>query len=339
MIGKFTTLAFVFVLSGVAAVAQTPAPAPQPEPPVFSFSFDGDGGYLGVRTEEVTKENISKYGLREVRGVAVAEVVKGSPAETAGLQKGDVIIRVNGEDITSSRKLTRLVSEISPDHVARVGVLRNGSERDIDVTVGKRPGARFGEGAFRFPEGFEKLDLPRMESMPKFEDVPDLEKLPRFEGRPGEPMVWSFGNRRQIGVGLTPLTKQLSDHFGVDNGALVNTVRENSPAAKAGLKAGDIIVEVDGKAVKGELDVIRALGEKKEGDVTVTYVRDRNRRTVTLTPEEVKGAFEHFEFRTAPEAPGAPPAPPAPGVFKFERPAAPAAPMPLNELLSRGRIV
>ena len=341
MIGKFSTLAFVFVLCGIGAIAQTPAPAPAPpsEPRVFSFSFDGDGGYLGVRTEEVTKENFSKYGLREVRGVAVAEVVKGSPAEAAGLQKGDVIVRLNGEDITSSRKLTRLVGEISPDHVARVGVLRNGSERDMDVTVGKRPGAQFGEGSFRFPEGFERLELPKMEGMPKFEDMPDLEKLPRFEGKPGEPMVWAFGNRRQIGVGLTPLTKQLSDYFGVVNGALVNTVRENSPAAKAGLKAGDIIVEIDGKAVKGELDVIRALGEKKEGDVAVTYVRDRNRRTVTLTPEEVKGAFEHFEFRTAPETPGVPPAPASPGMFRLERPASPAAPMHLNELLSRGRIV
>ena len=336
MIGKVLTLAFVFVLSGIAVTAQTPAPAPRPEPQVFSFSFDGDGGYLGVRTEEVTKDNFFKYGLREVRGVGVAEIVQGSPAEAAGLQKGDVIVRLNGDEISSSRKLTRLVSEISPDHTARVTVLRGGSERELNVTVGKRPGPHFGEGSFRFPEGMEKFEFPKMENMPKFEDMPELEKLPRFEGKPGEPMVWSFGNRRQIGVGLTPLTKQLSDHFGVENGALINTVRENSPAAKSGLKAGDIIVEVDGKVVKGEFDVTRALGEKKEGDVTVTYVRDRNRRTITVTPEEMKGAFEHFEFRGTPEGPGAPA---APNVFKLERPAAPAAPMLLNELLFRGRIV
>ena len=330
MNGKFKllSLAFVFVLSGVAVTAQTPAPPPQPH--VFSFSFDGNGGYLGVRTEEMTKENFSRYGLRDVRGVGVAEIVKGSPAEAAGLQKGDVIVRLNGDEITSSLKLTRLIGEISPDHTAKVTVLRNGSEREFDVTVGKRPGLQFGEGSFRFPEAFEKFEMPKME------DMPDLEKLPRFEGKPGEPMVWSFGNRRQIGVGLTPLTKQLSDHFGVENGALVNTVRENSPAAKAGLKAGDIIVEVDGKAVNGEMDVIRALGEKKDGDVTVTYVRDRNRRTVTVTPEEAKGMFEHFEFRGTPEAPDAPP---APNVFKMTRPAVPATPMPLNQLMFPGRIV
>ena len=55
---------------------------------LFSMFFDGDGSYLGVQTEEVTKENFAKYGLREVRGVAVEKVMEGSPAEKAGLQSG-----------------------------------------------------------------------------------------------------------------------------------------------------------------------------------------------------------------------------------------------------------
>jgi membrane-associated protease RseP (regulator of RpoE activity) len=336
MIGKFLTLAFVFVLSGMAVTAQTPAPQPE-RPQAFSFSFDGAGGYLGARTEEVTKENFSRFGLREVRGVAVAEVLEGSPAQAAGLQKGDVIVRVNGDEITSSRKLTRLIGEISPDHTAKLTVSRSGSEREINVTLGKRPEPKFFNGSFHLPEGFDKFEVPNMEhfDFPKMENIPNLDKLPRFEGRPGEPHTWSIGSRRQIGVGLTPLTKQLSDHFGVENGALVNTVRENSPAAKAGLKAGDIIVEVDGKAVKGELDVIRALGEKKDGDVTLTYVRDRNRRSVTLTPEEGKGGFEHFEFYRTPDAPDAPA---TPGVNKFVRPATPS-PAPMVGFFGPGRIV
>lgn len=326
MIRRLSTFAFVFVLSGIAVTAQTPAP--QAEPRLFSFSFDAAGGYIGVRTEEVTKDNFSKFGLREVRGVAVVEVVEGSPAQSAGLQKGDVIVRVNGDEVTSSRKLTRLIGEISPDHSAKIIVVRGGSEREINVTVGKRPGPNFGEGAFGFPEGFERFEMPKLEGMP------DLEKLPRIEGKPGEPFVWSFSNRRQIGLGLTPLTKQLGEHFGVESGALVDTVRENSPAAKAGLKAGDIVVEVDGKPVKSEFDVIRAIGGKKEGDVTLTYVRDRNRRTVTLTPEEVKSGFDSFyEFRGTPEAPN-PPA--APNVFRMTRP---ATPTPLNRLILPGPIV
>lgn len=334
MIGKSLALLFVFVLSGVGLTAQTPAPAPKAEPHVFSFSFDGDGGYLGIQTEEVTKENFSKFGLRDVRGVAVAKVMEGSPAQTAGLQDGDVIVRVNGDDITSSRKLTRLIGEISPDHTAKLTVLRNGNERDINVTVGKRPMPKFEPGAFKFPEGFNKMEFPAM---------PNLEKMPRvqtFPGKPGEPMVWAFGSRRQIGVGLTPLTKQLSEHFGVDGGALINMVREDSPAAKAGLKAGDIVVEVEGKPVKGERDLIRAISDKKEGDVTLTIVRDRNRQTVRVTPEEMKGDFNHFfEFQEAPEIPAAPGVPKTPGVYKMLHPGTPAVPMPLNQLSFPGRVI
>lgn len=337
------SFAFIlFVLIGVGAGnAQTPEPKADKQGgavKAFSFSFDSDGGYLGVQTEEVTKDNLAKFGLSEVKGVGVESVVEGSPAQAAGLQKGDVIVKVNGDNITSTRKLTRLISEISPDHQARLTVLRNGSEREITVTVGKRPGVRFGEGAFQMGVPMEKFDFPQMPEMP------NLGQLPRFEGvlPPGAtepPMAWAFGNRRQIGVGLTPLTKQLADHYGVDGGALVNNVRENSPAAKAGIKAGDIIVEAEGKAVKGDFDLIRALGDKKEGAITLTIVRDRNRQTISVTPEEMKGGFNNFfEFST----PDAPDTPPAPGVFKLTRPAVPAtpgAPMPLNNLLIPGRVV
>jgi serine protease Do len=283
MIGKVLSFAIFTAIAIPAVTAQTPAPAPQPEPRAFTFSWDGDGGYLGVQTEEVTRDNFGKLGLREVRGVAISKVIEGSPAQTAGLQDGDVIVKINGEEIGSGRKLTRLISEISPDHTAKVTVLRGGSEREISVTLGKRPMPKFAEGAFASPEAFKDFEF-------KFPEKDFEFKFPvyKFEpGKPGEPYFYAFGNRRQIGVSLTPLTKQLSDHFGVTNGALINNVREDSPAAKAGLKAGDIITEVDGKAVKGELDVSRAIGEKKAKEkVVVTFVRNGNRQSVEVVLEE-----------------------------------------------------
>src|SRR6187399_564966 len=81
-------------------------------PKAFAFSFDGGGSYLGVQTQEVNKENFAKFGLKDVRGVAVEKVMENSPAATAGLQAGDVIIKFYGEDVTGARKLTRLVSEV-----------------------------------------------------------------------------------------------------------------------------------------------------------------------------------------------------------------------------------
>lgn len=327
MIGKALSFAVVAFILAPVITAQTPQPPPRVEPNFFSFSYDGDGGYLGVQSEEVTRENFARYGLRDVRGVAVAKVVEGSPAATAGIQDGDVIVKINGEDVTSARKLTRLVSEISPDHTARLTMLRGGSERELNVTVGKRPMPKLAEGSFAFPEGLKDFEFK----------MPDMEKLDRYRiepPKPGEPMVFSFTSGRQIGVGLTPLTKQLSDHFGVTAGALVNTVREDSPAAKAGLRAGDIITEIDGKTIHGDLDAARAIGGKKEGDVSVTFFRGGQKQTVRITPEEGKGGlFEHFEWKIDPAAPG------EPGVFKFERPEVRVSPMPLNRPVVPKRIV
>jgi serine protease Do len=276
-----------FVL-GLGVRAQTPAPGPgaKGETKTFSMFFDSDGGYLGVQTAEVTKENFAKYGLREVRGVAIEKIIEGSPAEKAGLQNGDVIVKLNGEEVTSTRKLTRLLGEVSPDHQVKVTVVRGGEEREVVATAGKRPMPKFEDGNFTwnapdFPQG--GFPLPRPERLPRIETLPP--------GAP-EPMLFGFGSGRRMGISVSPLTKQLSDHFGVANGVLINEVRPDSPAAKSGLKAGDIIVEIDGKEVKTDRDVIHAVTEKKEGDVTLTIVRDRNRQTIRVTPEDVKDRFQ-----------------------------------------------
>lgn len=258
--------------------------------------------YLGVQTQEISKENFAKFGLSAVRGVGIEKVVENSPAARAGLQANDVIIRFDGDDVESVAKLNRLISEVAPDHNARLTILRGGSEREINVVMGKREFPQIQNGNFRF-EDFPAL--PQIQALPRTMQTVPLPP-PVREGD-SDVFIWRGSNNRQIGVGVTPLTKQLSDYFGVSegNGLLINSVRENSPAAKAGLKAGDIIVEVEGKDVKGQMDLIRAVNEKKDGDVNLTIIRDRNRQNIRVTPEISKdGAmrFEEFEnfFETVP---------------------------------------
>ena len=315
MYRKYVIFALVAAMSLISISAQTPDPKSErgfPMSKSFAFSFDGNGSYLGVQTREVTKENFSKMGLREVRGVAVEKVVEGSPAAAAGLREGDVIVRFNGDDVTSGRKLSRLVSEVSPDHQARLTVVRGGVEQEITATIGKSPVSSFENGNFKFdfPDGVGKIDLDKFKSLEKLGDLrgldnfkmPDLEKFktgefPKMWNLPdGESFTWSSNNGRQIGVSVYPLTKQLGDRYGVQNGLIINTVRENSAAAKAGLKAGDIIVDVDGKTVANELDLIRLVNEKKEGSITIALMRDGTRQTITVTPEASKDAG--FFFRT-----------------------------------------
>ena len=153
MYSKFIISAFITALSLLTAVAQTPDSKMERDAPLnraFAFSFEGNGSYLGVQTSEITKDNFSKYGLSDVRGVAVAKVVEGSPAAAAGLKDGDVIVRFNGDAVTSGRKLSRLVSEVSPDHQARLTVLRGGAEHEPPVgrrrerpAAGPGPGVRY----------------------------------------------------------------------------------------------------------------------------------------------------------------------------------------------------
>lgn len=285
----------VFILiasvSSVAYAQTTPAPKKSDElrvPQIYSQAISG-GGYLGVQMKEVTKENFAGLGLREVRGAAVEKVLENSPAAQAGLQTGDVIVRFNGTEVSSVRQLTRLISEVAPDHQAKITILRGGGEREITAIMSKR-------------------EVPQVQQIGALRDLydgalqnPGLSKIPSpnaptFPFGDGESNFFSFNQSRQIGVGVAPLTAQLGDYFGVASGKglLVNNVRENSPAAKAGLKAGDVIVEVEGKAVASNLDLIRALGEKKDGDVNVTIVRDKNRQTVRVTPEAGKGGTFNF---------------------------------------------
>lgn len=304
---------------------QTPEPKKDSQRIVreFTWSLDGDGSYLGVQTQEISKENFAKFGLREVRGVAVEKVLEGSPAQASGLRNGDVIVRFNGEEVTSSRKLTRLVGEVAPDHAAKLTVLRGGSEREITVTVGKRPTPKFATSdfSFNFPDGLDKLEIPQM---PPMADAPGVRGVPPPRG-PGEFLFRFGGSGRRIGVGITPLTEQLAEHFGVVAGVMINDVRADSPAAKAGMKAGDIIVEADAKEVKNEGDLVRAIAEKKEGDVLLTVVHDRNRQTISVTPEESKDEIQRFfEFKRD----GSEPVQPA-------RP----APLPLNQLFLPGRVI
>lgn len=82
----------------------------------------------------MTRDNYGKFGLSSVRGVVVDKVMDSSPAAAAGLQAGDVILRFNGEELTGTRKLSRLVSEAAPDHRVTLTILRGGREQELTAT-------------------------------------------------------------------------------------------------------------------------------------------------------------------------------------------------------------
>jgi len=282
-------VALIFTASLVLAQKPTPAPEP-PEPPDenFTFSLFTDGGYLGVYAENINRENMARYHMSAPRGVGVTRVVPGSPAEKAGLRKDDVILRLDGENITSVRKLNRLVAEIAPDQSVKVTVSRGGAEQEVTATIAKRDNSSMAQNYFQLqpfkwegnPKEFKnfKWDFPRGD---KFDF--DFDKDGDF--------TLMLSNSRRIGVSTIQLTKQLAEYFGIADGkgVLVTAVTDDSPAAKAGVKAGDVITAIDGEAVDSPGDLSRAINRKKEGDVTLTVIRNRSQQTFRVTP--VEGGF------------------------------------------------
>ena len=310
MIRKSLALFLLGVAAGTAAYAQqSVAPTPKNDAPkAFAWTFDGNGGYIGVQTQEVTRENFSKFGLRDVRGVAVEKVVDKSPAQAAGIQAGDVIVKFDGEEVTSARKLTRLIGEVDPDHQANLTVLRGGREQTITVTVAKRPMPEFNNGNFQFDmPDMGSMKLPDLKNLPQLQNMPDLQNMPELQNMPngqfrsfslpnGQGWAWSaVQGGRQIGAGVTPLTKQLAEHFRVDSGVMVTEVRENSPAAKAGLRAGDIILKADDRTIMNQADLVRAINDKKEGEIRLTIDRNGSRQTISVTPEAAKDGNSLFQ--------------------------------------------
>jgi serine protease Do len=280
---KLLPLFVVVLFVSASALAQrtppTPSTPPQPpiavplpptEPMTFSFFYDGMN-YLGILPEEITRENMSRYGLNAPQGVGISRVTEGSPAEKAGLKKGDVILQFDGEPVMTNRKLFRLIGEAAPEQTVRLTISRNGSEQQVSVTLGVREEASRTLRALS-PEQRDRLFTPR---------------APRALGEAPEVFSFGYGSNRRVGVMTTQLTKQLADFFGVSGGQglLITSVSENSPASKAGLKAGDVITELNGEKIEDTGDFIRALNRKDEGDVTLTIIRDKSNRTIKVTPE------------------------------------------------------
>ena len=305
----FLSLALLFAVCAPLVSAQNaPGRRAQTEG-AYSFVFGG-GNHLGVSVESVTRENMSSFNLRggEPRGVAVRDVSENSPAAKAGLQKNDVILRFDGEGVSSVQKLQRLINESAPEHTARLSISRGGAEQELSVTLGRRENfAPQGFGNFKFPEGqafgFNSDEFKRKAEqwqrnseewkkrakeleLNSQELRKNMEKF-RVEGSGNNFALVYGGGGRRIGITTEELTDQLADYFGVagQGGLLVTSVRENSPAAKAGLKAGDVVTEVDGTRLKTAGELTRALNRKDEGDVTLNITRERKTRTLKVTPE------------------------------------------------------
>jgi membrane-associated protease RseP (regulator of RpoE activity) len=290
MKGKALGVAVALALAGAAGVAGTLSAQEKGDAEnqvrVFAFS---QGSYLGVFIADVTAEDVDRLGLREERGVRITGVADEGPARDAGLQEEDVILSWNGARLESEAQLRRTLSETPAGRSANLGVFRGGSEQSMKVELGERGGV---PGAFSLRSGWSEDHAAELREQLEL----NREHLGDLRVRLGEmPRVMTFMSMRggRMGVGIQGLEPQLAEYFGLGErtGVLVTTVKEDSPAASAGLKAGDVIIAVGGEEIEDAGDVSRLVWEADAGPLEIRILRDRKERTLTVELPEAENTW------------------------------------------------
>ena len=261
---KLFTGGAVLAVLAVAALwlVWSPAASAQDDP----FILRGPGSSIGVTVRDVTNEDAEKAKLAQAIGVIVESVREGGPAEKGGLRSGDIVVDFDQERVRSVQHFRRLVDESAPNRSVPVVVVRGTARQTLSVI----PEAS-GDLRTLLPRSFERdlqRQLGQLRRLPRDFNLrinPDL--LPRADARRGG---------RSLGVSVTPLTSQLADYFGVKEGVLVSAVETGSPAAEAGIRAGDVITAVAGRSVSRAQDITAAIRSVTPGDgVDISVTRDR----------------------------------------------------------------
>jgi len=153
--------------------------------------------------------------------------------------------------------------------------------RDMDINV------LFDIETFRTPGRKTYIELKNVTAATALDAVLLQEKLYFEEAGPRTILVAGLAQQQgvqSLGIRILPMSEQLAHYFGVDTGVLINYLPENSPALKAGLRAGDVIVEIDGGPAYGALGIRRVIDAKNGGDVILKIVRDHKDLTINVTP-------------------------------------------------------
>ena len=282
---KFGVFCLGLVLAIGTVVASLAAQDRVQRPRRDVMVLDGRGAQLGVMVSDLDTKAAAS-------GVKIDEVNADSPAEKAGIKAGDIVVDYDGERVRSARQFTRLVQETPDGRSVAIGIMRDGKKQTINATPeAGRMTWNFGpevDRALREAErgmhGFS-FDVPAPREFQYHFD--DRDGARRFEYRiPDEFRNFAFpATRGRLGVSVQSITPELAEYFGAKNGgALVSSVTKESSAAKAGFKAGDVIVSINGRAVSDADDLANKI-EDVDGEATIVVVRDKKELTLKATIE------------------------------------------------------
>ena len=245
--------------------------------------------YLGVNIRDIDSDRAAELKLKDVHGAEIVTVDHDAPANKAGLKIHDVVLEMNGQRVEGAEQLRRMLRETPPGHTVNFVISRDGQQKNISVELGDRAKVEANAWSQHFT-------------------VPDPSESPAPNGLMG-PSTHSFGNGffgvfttsgLYIGADVDVLSTQLANYFGVSDGTglLVKSVDENSPAASAGLKAGDVITKVNNDTMASRADWMKALHNNRGKQVQLTVMRDKKEQKLSMQAGEPKkkGELDMPEF-------------------------------------------
>ena len=194
-------------------------------------------GYVGVYPDEVTADMVEYFDLQGKEGVLVTNVGADTPAEKAEIKRGDVIVEFDGKKITGVDQFRMLAADATPGEKVDVVLVREGRKKTVSLEVGEKPGEASGQAVEKNAEAISPLFL---------------------------------------GVGLQNLRDEYRESLGLPDdvsGVIITDVQRGTPAAKAGLRRGDVIVEVDKKQIENLDDFRKVMDDYKKDKVMVVIFR------------------------------------------------------------------
>ena len=235
---------------GFAIPAETAAPIVEK----LRAGVEIERGYLGVNIQPVTDDLADSLGIAQNRGEFVQSVQPGEAADKAGIQPGDIVLKVNNRDVTPEQTLSFLVANIRPGTTVPIDLIRDGERRKVNVTVGKRPT----DEQLRQQQLFD----------PDANDQDDME--------PGDSKVIE----ESLGLQVLPLNAQIARQLGADTdtrGLVIAGVDPNADAARKGLQRGDIILTANYRPVGGAEDLEGAITSARRDGREAVLLRIQRR--------------------------------------------------------------
>jgi serine protease Do len=239
------------------------------------FLMYGSQGYLGVDLREIDNDRVNALHLKDGHAAEVVMVDHDAPAGKSGLKVHDVILQLDGQPFDNADQLRRRLRELPAGRTITLLVSRDGNPMNFTVQLCDR-------------------EVLQQQAWSKHISVP-------------EPGGGSFlGNTAAAGTGfidnliprsllyvgadVNPVRTQLADYFGVRSGTglLVESVDDHSPASKAGLKAGDVVVKVESEPMTSRNDWVKAIRNHRGEPVQVTIMRNKQEQILTMSAGKPK---------------------------------------------------